>query len=156
MTGIPSSVEQAEALFLEDPHTFQSWLVERVGGFPSSRRTGDRGIDGKIFFETSEGLEAVVLSVKGGNISPKDVRDLRGVLERESDAKMAGFLSLRDPTRGVLEEAASAGMYEYRGVRYPRIQCLTVRDVLEGRRMLVTPTRVGTRGGSRQGNLAFG
>jgi hypothetical protein len=31
----------------------------------------------------------MVLSVKGGHLAPTDVRDLRGVLEREDDAEMA-------------------------------------------------------------------
>lgn len=155
VTGIPSSVEQAEALFHENPHTFQTWLVERVGGFPSSRKSGDRGIDGRLYFETKDGLKEVVLSVKGGAVRPTDIRDLRGVLEREPGAEMAGFLSLSSPSKGMLEEAAQAGMFEYQGLLYPRIQCLTVRNILEDKRFLMTPTRIGTRGASRQTSLAL-
>ena len=59
----------------------------------------------------------MVLSVKGGNIRPTDLRDLRGVLEREDDAEMAGFISLREPTKAMREEASRAGNYEYSGLR---------------------------------------
>jgi hypothetical protein len=45
---------------------------------------------------------------------------LRGVLERDHDMAMAGFLFL------MWEEAATAGQFEYGGVKYDRMQLLTV------------------------------
>ena len=80
--GIPVSVEQAEELFKKDPFQFEHWAVERLGGFPT-KKTGDHGIDGRLYFETGRTLKSMVLSVKGGGIRPTDIRDLRGVLERE-------------------------------------------------------------------------
>jgi len=152
--GIPVSVEQAEHLFRRDPFQFQHWLVERIGGFPMQKKTADAGIDGRLYFETNQGLQEVVLSVKGGNLRPTDIRDLRGVLEREG-AAMAGFLSLKDPSKAMYEEAARAGTYTYRGVDYPRIQMLTVHDVIEDKREFRTPTRVGTRDAIGQVSLAL-
>jgi len=140
--GIPVSVEQAKDLFQRDPFQFQHWLVERVGGFPMQRKTADRGVDGRLYFETRHGLKDMVLSVKGGVIRPVDVRELRGVLERESNAHLAGFLSLSEPSKAMLREAADAGVYEYEGLSYPRIQLLTVSDILENKRELQTPTKV--------------
>jgi DNA modification methylase len=151
--GIPVSVEQAQELFHRDPFQFQHWFVERVGGFPMQKKVADRGIDGRLYFETKDGLREVVLSVKGGTIRPTDIRDLRGVLEREEGAVMAGFLSLREPTKAMLSEAATAGTFEYQGVSYPRIQCLTVTEVLEGKRELHTPTKVGSRIATGQTSL---
>jgi DNA modification methylase len=150
--GVPVSVEQAEVLFKRDPFQFQHWLVERVGGFPMKKKVADHGIDGRLYFETRDGLCEMVLSVKGGNIRPTDLRDLRGVLERE-DVAMAGFLSLREPTKAMMVEAGKAGMYEYNGVSYPRLQILTVREILEGKRELHTPTKVGARITTGQTNL---
>jgi len=92
--GIPVSAEQAEELFK---------LVERIGGFPT-KKIGDKGIDGRMYFETKEGLKCMVLSVKGGGIRPTDLRDLRGVLERDHDIAMAGFLSLKPPSKAIWEE----------------------------------------------------
>lgn len=150
--GIPVSVEQAEVLFKHDPFQFEHWLVERVGGFPT-KKTGDKGIDGRMYFETRSGLKAMVLSVKGGHIRPTDVRDLRGVLEREYDTEMAGFLSLREPSKAMKEEASTAGQYEYAGIKYDRLQLLTVKDILEGKRELHTPTKMGSRISTGQTSL---
>jgi DNA modification methylase len=152
--GIPVSVEQAEHLFRRNPFQFQHWLVEKVGGFPTLKMAGDKGIDGRMYFETREGLKEIVLSVKGGNLRPSDARDLRGVLEREG-AALAGLLTLKEPTKAMREEAASAGSYEYQGIAYPRMQLLTVREILEGKRELHTPTKIGTRISSGQTSLAL-
>jgi DNA modification methylase len=154
--GIPTSVEGAQILFEKDPSTFQNWFVERVGGFPMQRKSADRGIDGRIYFETKAGLREMMIQVKGGrHVRPTDVRDLRGVLERERNAELAGFLSITPPTKAMREEAAEAGMYEYGGIKYPRIQFLTTSDVLEGKREFHMPTRVNTRISTGQQALAL-
>lgn len=151
--GIPVTVEQAEYLFRQDPFLFQHWAVERVGGFPMHKKVADRGIDGRLYFETREKLRDMVISVKGGNVRPTDIRDLRGVLEREENAEMAGFISLREPTRAMRDEAAQAGVYEYNGVPYDRIQLLTIREILEEKREFRTPSKVGIRGSTGQQSL---
>jgi hypothetical protein len=52
----------------------------------------------------------IIISVKGGeNIGVKDVRDLRGVIERE-DAEMGILITLADPTGTMMTEAAAAGL----------------------------------------------
>jgi DNA modification methylase len=153
--GIPASVEQASMLFQHNPFQFQHWFVERVGGFPMQKKVADKGIDGRLYFETREGMFEMVLSVKGGTTHPSDIRDLRGVLEREPAAQMAGFLTLKAPTKAMREEAASAGCYAYEGSQYDRIQILTVRDVLEGKKQLHTPTRIHVKGATGQLNLAL-
>jgi DNA modification methylase len=153
--GIPVSVEQAQELFEHDPFVFQNWAVERIGGFPARKKVADRGVDGRLYFETREGLRDMVLSVKGGGIRPTDIRDLRGVLEREDTADMAGFISLREPSHAMLKEAAEAGVFEYQGVQYPRVQLLTVREVLEEKREFHTPSRIATKITTGQHNLAL-
>lgn len=154
--GIPVSVEGAQALFNQDPSTFQNWFVERVGGFPMQRKSADRGIDGRIYFETRDGLREMMIQVKGGkHVRPTDVRDLRGVLEREANAEMAGFLSIAPPTKAMKDEAAAAGMYEYGGIQYPRIQFLTTEDVLVEKREFFMPTRVNTKISTGQQSLAL-
>lgn len=154
--GIPTSVDGAQELFNKDPSTFQNWFVERVGGFPMQRKSADRGIDGRIYFETGNGLREMMIQVKGGkHVRPTDVRDLRGVLEREENAEMAGFLSIAPPTKAMLSEAAEAGMYEYQGVQYPRIQFLTTHDVLEDKREFHMPTRVNTKISTGQQSFAL-
>lgn len=150
--GIPTSVEGALELFHRDPFQFQHWVVERIGGFPMQKKTADRGIDGRVYFETRGALEEVILSVKGGKLRPTDVRDLRGVMEREGSA-MAGFLSLQEPSKKMREEAADAGVYEYGGLIYPRMQLLTVREILEEKREFHMPTRINSKVSTGQQSL---
>lgn len=119
------------------------------------KKVADKGIDGRLYFEIREGMFEMVLSVKGGTIRPTDVRDLRGVLEREETAKLAGFLSLKEPTRAMCEEAARAGCYTYGDVQYDRIQFLTVKEILEEKKQFHTPTRIGVKGATGQFNLAL-
>lgn len=152
--GIPVSVEQAEELFKQNPFQFEHWIVERIGGFPT-KKTGDKGIDGRMYFETQKGLKAMVLSVKGGKLRPTDVRDLVGVLAGEPETEMAGFLSLQEPSKAMKEAGALAGQYTYSGVQYDRVQFLTARDILEGKREFHTPTKLGSRISTGQTSLAL-
>ena len=146
-TGIPVTVEQAEVLFRSSPISFQTWIIEAVRGVPSAAKSGDRGIDGKIWFynETNE-LKNMVISVKGGEtVTPSHIRDLRGVLERDEDTVMAGFLSLKEPTKGMIREAAEAGVYECNGESFPRIQLLTAKEIIEESKIFKTPKRIPLR-----------
>jgi site-specific DNA-methyltransferase (adenine-specific) len=149
VTGVPVSVEQARELFKQDPFQFEHWLVERVGGFPT-KKTGDKGVDGRLYFETQDGLKAMVLSVKGGKLRPTDVRDLIGVLANLPDTEMAGFLSLEEPSPKMREAAAECGQYEYNGVMYDRLQFLTVKDILEDKREFHTPSKLASKIASPQ------
>ena len=83
------------------------------------------------------------------------MRDLRGVLADQAETEMAGFLSLQEPTKGMLEVAADAGQFEYGGVMYDRVQLLTVKDILEDKREFHTPTKMVSRISSTQGSLAL-
>lgn len=146
VSGVPLSMEGAIDLFQRDPRQFQHWAVELSGGFSSTKHSGDKGIDGRIHFETSDGLKNMTISVKGGGIvTPAFVRELRGVLEREPDAEMAGFICLQKPTKGMLTEAATAGLYTYRGTVYQRLQIRTIQDLLDGKGF-DTPSKVQTLG----------
>ncbi|ODS54489.1 MAG: hypothetical protein ABS36_11365 [Acidobacteria bacterium SCN 69-37] len=143
--GIPSSVEAAELLFLKDAHQFQHWAVERVGGFPLKKRGADRGIDGRIYYESKPGLKGMVISVKGGKTGPTHVRDLIGVMESEPDTEMAGFICLQEPTKLMMAAANAAGTLTYNDVSYPKVQILSIRAILEDKREFVTPSKIGSR-----------
>ena len=144
-------VEGAKELFTTDSHQFQNWAVELAGGFCSQKRSGDKGIDGRIHFEIDSGYRNMVISVKGGSLEPAYIRELRGVLERE-DSIMAGFISLSNPTRGMIEEASSAGQWEYKGKRYNQIQMRTIQQLFDGIGF-DTPTQVQTLSWDRQLHL---
>ena len=72
----------------------------------------------------------VVVSVKSGKVTVRDVRDLRGVLERES-AVVGALITLYHPTKPMLREAATAGSYEAATGLVPRLQILTIAQLLD-------------------------
>ncbi|MDX2138200.1 MAG: DNA methyltransferase [Chloroflexota bacterium] len=143
INGIPVSVEGAQDLFSRDPHQFQHWSVELAGGFASTKKSGDLGIDGRIYFETTSGLKNMVISVKGGKLTPAYVRELRGVIEREGATELGGFICLDKPTKGMISEAAAAGTFNYLGKEYPRLQIRSIEDLLTGKGF-ETPSKVQT------------
>lgn len=151
VSGVPLSIEGAEDLFDRDPRQFQHWAVELAGGFASTKTTGDKGIDGRIHFEAEEGkLKNMILSVKGGKLTPEFMRDLRGTVDREeSDTKMGGLICLQQPTKGMKEEAASASVYNYLGKDYDKLQIRTIQDLLDGKGF-DTPSKVPTLGWKNQ------
>lgn len=155
ISGVPLSVEGAQDLFERDPYQFQHWAVELSGGFASVKRSGDRGIDGRIHFETKDGLQNMVLSVKGGsNLTPAFMRELRGTLEREPNSVLGGLICLSEPTKGMRDEEARGGIWEYLGRPYHRLQIRTVEELLAGK-AFDTPSRVQTLDWTRQVPLPF-
>jgi DNA modification methylase len=134
--GEPTSVPDAEGLAAEDRFEFQCWALSLVGARPvEPKRGADQGIDGRLFFH-DEGrhgrTKQVILSVKSGAISVRDIRDLRGVIEREQ-AQIGVLISLREPTRPMRTEAASAGFYTSPWGSHPRVQLLTITDLFEAK-----------------------
>ena len=144
--GIPISEEQARELFAKDPFQFQHWAVELAGGFCNLKKTGDRGVDGVIYYEIindrgARELQKVIVSVKGGHLRPTDIRDLHGTLASNIDAEMGAFICLEKPTKQQREAAAAAGTFEYQGTTYNRIQIRTIAELLDNR-PFDTPTKV--------------
>ena len=69
------------------------------------------------------------------------MRDLVGVLDREK-AAIGVLISMQEPTQPMRAEAASAGFYEspaLHGSRVPRLQLLTIAELLDGRRIELPP-----------------
>ncbi len=62
------------------------------------------------------------------------IRDLVGTVGR-TKAEIGLFITLTPPTKPMLKEADSAGFYRAgNGREYPRIQILTIEDLLTGRK----------------------
>ena len=142
VVGVPQDVESARALAVESEHDgryqFEYWALGLVDARPSNRgrRGADSGIDGYInFFDDNSGkAKRIVVQVKSGHVGVSQVRDLKGVLDRE-DAQIGLFITLEPPTGPMEQEAISAGIYtpeHYPDHRYPRLQVLTIEDLLSG------------------------
>ena len=143
--GEPVSLPDAEKLAETDPYQFQWWALGVVGARPVDEKKGaDKGIDGKIVFQGDKPgtFESVILSVKAGKTMVPHVRDLRGVLEREK-AAIGVLISLQEPTGPMKTEAVTAGFYESEvwGRKYPKVQLLTIAELLEGKRVDMPPIR---------------
>ena len=136
--GEPVSLPDAEALAKQDRFQFQWWALGLVGARPVDQKKGaDQGIDGRLYFhdDPKDHTKQVVISVKSGNLTARDVRDLIGVVTRER-AAIGALLTLEAPTKPMKKEAASLGFYQAPfGKKYPRLQILTIEELLEGKRI---------------------
>jgi DNA modification methylase len=147
--GAPTDVQGAEALKEISPHQFEWWAVDLVDARPAKdhKKGADTGIDGYInFFDDKSGqAKQVIVQVKSGYVGVNHVRDLKGVLEREK-APIGALITLHEPTKPMLTEAASAGFYEPKDFpgRYPRLQILTVAELLAGKKLEYPAHRVET------------
>jgi DNA modification methylase len=145
--GEPTDVRGAEQLALENKYQFQYWALGLCGARPTEgiKKGADRGIDGRLFFhdDRSGDSKQIIFSVKGGlNVGVSEVRDLIGVLQRER-AEIGAYISFAEPTRNMRTEAAEAGFYtSVDGSRYPRLQLLTIKGLLEGTEHLQRPLHV--------------
>lgn len=142
--GEPVSVPDAENLAASDPYQFQWWSLGLVGARPAQQKKGaDKGIDGRLYFHDegpSSATKQIIFSVKAGKVTTSQLRDLLGVLDREK-AQIGVLISLLEPTKDMRTEAAAAGFYESRWGRHPRLQLLTVKDLLGGRKVDYPPTQ---------------
>jgi hypothetical protein len=136
VVGEPTDLAGAGQLAAEDKYQFQWWALGQVGARPAEQKKGaDRGIDGRLYFHDDESghSKQIIFSVKAGGVSVPQVRDLVGVLTREK-AEIGVFLSFEEPTKPMLREAAEAGLYKSTdGTTYPRLQILTIQQILEGK-----------------------
>jgi len=138
--GEPVDLKGAEELAASDPYQFQWWALGKVDARPAEnekRKGRDKGIDGYIYFHDEKEkakTKKIVIQVKSGNVNPGQLRDLRGVVEREN-AQIGVFITLKPPTQGMITEAASAGFYRSPGWNrdYPRLQILTIEELLSGK-----------------------
>lgn len=132
--GEPTTAEDAAALAESDKYQFQWWALGLVGARPVDQKKGaDKGIDGRLYFhDGSQKSRQIIISVKGGKLKATDLRDLRGVIERE-EAEIGVFLTFETPTQLMRAEATKAGFYDSPWGKHQRLQLLTVAELLDGR-----------------------
>ncbi|NPV78248.1 MAG: site-specific DNA-methyltransferase [Anaerolineae bacterium] len=134
--GTPKDLDGARELARRDKYQFQWWACSLVNAQPyqGKKKGADSGIDGVIYFQDDEtGAKKIIVSVKGGeHVSVGMVKDLIATVEREK-AAIGLFVTLAEPTKALLTEAVSAGFYPSPKGDVPRIQVLTVGDLLTGK-----------------------
>ena len=146
IVGEPEDIAGARALVNSLPdgrYQFQWWALSLIrarplggdSGSKQGKKGSDKGIDGVITFidDTSGKPKRVLVQVKSGHVKSGDIRDLKGTVEREG-AVIGVFITLEEPSKDMNTEAVSSGFYNSPGwgQKYPKIQILTIADLLKG------------------------
>lgn len=137
--GEPTDLGAARALFNYDPYQFEWWALSLVKAMPANdkKKGADKGVDGIIRFHVDNTGKArrAVVQFKGGKVQSHYIRDLKGTMQREK-ADMGVLVTLQNPTRAMIEEAATAGVFETpTGHVYPAVQIITIEDLLDGKKL---------------------
>lgn len=136
--GVPQDIHAARDLAARGKyHEFEKWALSLIAAQPGNfgKKGADRGLDGRLYFgKTGLGI----VSVKAGeNVGVSMIRDLKGTMEREK-AGIGVFLTLTEPTKPMVAEAASAGLHEEPGFApVPRLQIVTVEQAMQLRERAV-------------------
>ena len=136
--GVPQDIHAARDLAARGKyHEFEKWALSLIAAQPGNfgKKGADRGLDGRLYFgKTGLGI----VSVKAGeNVGVSMIRDLKGTMEREK-AGIGVFLTLTEPTKPMVAEAASAGLHEEPGFApVPRLQIVTVEQAMHLRERAV-------------------
>ncbi len=148
LNGIPRDMASAHALALKKDDRvrkeFEKWAVLTYSNnraIINDKKGGDKGIDGTAYFLTGASDNAkIVFQVKSGNVGRGDVSKLNNDRTREG-AELAVLLTLQPPTEGMKTEANASGIYEHKLMsrNYPRIQIVTIAEVVEQHKRLDIP-----------------
>jgi site-specific DNA-methyltransferase (adenine-specific) len=150
--GEPADFESAADLARSNPYQFQWWALSLIDARPtgqssddaSGRKGADKGVDGWLTFKESDSLnlQKIVVQVKGGvHIGPQYVRDLAGTMEA-TNSVMGILITLYEPTQPMKEAAMEAEYYQSPtwGHKYPKIQLITVQELLSGKKPIIPHT----------------
>jgi len=139
--GEPEDIESAKELARQNKYEFQWWAVSKIGGQPygDKKKGADTGIDGYLYFTDysmdKDKVKKAIISVKaGGQVHSSMIRDLGHVIDREK-ADFGIFITLEKATEPMVKESATKGFYSSQsGHNYPRIQILTIEDIMQGKK----------------------
>ena len=133
--GTPKDVDAARDFFGRNDSTkkeFEKWAVTLIGFQPQAKKGADGGLDGLEWFGPAKAHRAVV-SVKGGkSVTVEMMRSLDAVTKAQG-ADVGILLSLEPPTKGAVDWAKQAGMFQIPGhaTSVPRLQVVTIEEALK-------------------------
>jgi site-specific DNA-methyltransferase (adenine-specific) len=140
INGFPKDIASAKDLARStDKHRmqFQDWVIEiMMNGVSNPKRTADGGYDGYLTFNKSErGKDVIIIEVKSGIVTVKNIREFIEVVTREKSSIGAFVCFAEYVTKPMLEWAKKAGYYkpELWGQKYDKVQIITVEELLEGK-----------------------
>lgn len=133
--GEPMDLSGAKELANQNRYQFQWWALSQIDARPygDKKKGADTGIDGYYYFNDGGATKKAIVSVKSGDVTVSQVRDLNAVVERER-ASMGFFITLENPTVPMKEEAVKKGFYtDSHHNKYPKVQILTIEEILNGK-----------------------
>lgn len=149
--GLPKDSAGAKALFKKDTFEFEYWALDLVNAMPAqskskeNMRGADKGVDGVISFVKGSAGKGkydygkIIVQVKGGGVQRNDIATLKGDVDREK-ADGGLLITLEEPTRPMKEEAIGSGsFFAFSKVDYPKIQIITIEELLSGKRPNLPP-----------------
>ncbi|MEP6756516.1 MAG: DNA methyltransferase [Chthonomonadales bacterium] len=150
LDGVPRDMDSASALALKRDDRvrkeFEKWAVltyTNNRAIINDKKGGDGGIDGIAYFMTAKADNAkIVFQVKSGNVGRGDISKFNNDRVREG-AELGFFITLNAPTAGMKSEANAAGTYDHEimGRTYPRIQIVTIEELLANKRLDIAMSR---------------
>ena len=143
--GEPKDIDGIKELARKDRYQFQWWALNLIeNAHPShasasnpkeGKKGADEAVDGWIrFADKAEGhYEKIVIQVKSGHVAVKDIRELRDTIPRQG-AVIGIFITLEEPTSEMIKEVKITDPYisPLWKHEYPKIQILTVEQLLKG------------------------
>ena len=141
--GEPKDEASARALANQDRYQFQWWALSLIRARPyqGKKKGADEGVDGVIYYQDVDPdnpkktlTQKIVVQVKSGKVSVKDIRELKSVVDSQG-AVIGVFITLSLPTQLMVKEAATAGRFQWLHVThrtYPKIQIRTIEELLAG------------------------
>lgn len=114
LVGMPTTIDDLKAL---KPFEFQNWIVDRINGIQSNRKSGDMGIDGWTFM-----LHDPIQIKQSEGVGRNVVDNFETAITRAR--KRRGFIIAFSFTRGAFEEVARARRQQL------QIHLVTVEDLL--------------------------
>lgn len=144
--GEPRDLSSAKALANQDRYQFEWWALGLIQAKPyqDKKKGADTGIDGISYFQDGKKVtdfKSIIVQVKSGNVSVKDIRELNTVVDNKKGA-IGVLITLQPPTKPMITESASKGFYKYKltNKNYSKIQILTIKELLDGKKIDCPPT----------------
>lgn len=148
LDGIPRDMESARALANKRDDRvrkeFEKWALltySKNRATINEKKGADKGVDGTAYIVTGrETTDRVIFQVKSGGVKRNDIATLNSDRQREQ-AELAVFITLEESTKPMRDEALAAGVYHHELLNrdYPRIQIVTVREMIEENQRIDLP-----------------
>lgn len=148
LDGMPRDMESVEALAHKRDDRlrkeFEKWALltfTNNRAIVNDKKGGDEGIDGTAYFMTGKSDSAkIVFQVKSGTVGRGEISKFNNDRAREG-AELGVFLTLRDVTKGMRNEAHATGVYMHPLMQrnFQRVEIVTIAEIVEQGKRLDIP-----------------